>query len=468
MRKKLIIVGIVAVVLVVAILVLSLADIGMANVWLDGQTEDTKLGDLVIPVTATGLVEPAKIIQIKSKASGRVLKTNVVEGQMVKADELLLELDPVDETRNVDARQADLDRGRSALEKAKIALKNAVQDLPLQTQSAKARLDDAAARYDDAAFRWQKMQGYVEGKVAGDVEAVTTKAAFLTAKAARDLAEVDLQRSRNNEEILLKSAQEDVKQAEAALTATEKAKAEADLRFKETKVIAPSDGMVYSILIQEGEMIQSGTMSFTGGSVLMILADTSAMFVMAQVDEADIGSIRKIAPEYARPGLTQKLSEAEYQQKADEIAEQFRDRLVDVTVDAYRRENYRSVIERILPEPLRVSGALAFKVRLRLVGEDLQKLMGLQADLSFTTQKESGLVLIKNEALRSEGRNCFVYVPVPGQRREEKKVPVEIGSTDGTFTEIKSGLKPGDPVYTKRPQKTEREKEQEKAKGERK
>jgi multidrug efflux pump subunit AcrA (membrane-fusion protein) len=92
------------------------------------------------------------------------------------------------------------------------------------------------------------------------------------------------------------------------------------------------------------------------------------------------------------------------------------------------------------------------------VGDDLEKLMGLQADLSFTTAKVQNVVIVKNEALQSEGHECYVYMPVPGKTREEEKRAVTIGTTDGTFTEVKSGVDAGDAVYTKRPQKTEKEK----------
>jgi multidrug efflux pump subunit AcrA (membrane-fusion protein) len=210
-------------------------------------------------------------------------------------------------------------------------------------------------------------------------------------------------------------------------------------------------------------MIQSGTQSFTGGTPVMMLVDTTAVLVMDQVDEADIGAIRKIAPEYARPGTSTRLTDEEYAERA---AAQLNDKLnkkVEVTVEAYRGQVFDGVIERILPEPKRVNNALAFDVRVRLVGQDLEHLIGLQADLSFTTEKIENVVLVKNEALVSEGRDCFVYVPVrggAGGRWDEEKRSVRIGVTDGTNTEIVSGLKPGDEVWTKRPKKTDKERQQ--------
>jgi multidrug efflux pump subunit AcrA (membrane-fusion protein) len=475
MKTKLIIAGVGVLVLFIGVFAIIRADIGMKNPWLDGQIEKATRGNLTIPVTATGTVEAARQIQIKSKASGKVQEIKVVEGQMVKTGGILVTLDPVDEKRNVEARQADLVRATSAWKKAKVNLENYTKDLPLMTQQAEARLLDADARLVDAEFKWQKMQEYAEKEIAGQVESVTIKAAWLAAKAAKELAKVDLERAKNNETIMVRSAEEDVTQANAAVDVATKSLDEAQLRLAETTVASPCNGMVYSLMIRDGEMIQSGTTSFTGGTPLMMLADVSAMFVSALIDEADIGAIRDIAPEYARPGKTQKLDENEYRDAANRIATSQTTSAesdpappalaqtlvgvpVDITVEAYRAQRYKGVIERILPAPEKVNNAVAFRVRIRLVGDDLEKLMGLQADLSFTTAKVQNVVLVKNEALQSEGRDCFVYVPVPGKAREEEKRPVTIGTTDGTFTEVKSGVDAGDPVYVKRPQKTEKEK----------
>lgn len=458
MNRKLIIGGGVVVLVFLGFYALSRASI--SNAWLDGEKDQAKLGNLIIPVTATGTVQANRFVTIKSKASGQVSKIHVVEGQKVVAGEILVELDPVDEKRRLESSQADLDRAKSVYEKTKIALENQQLDLPLQTAQAESRLLDATARLEDAEFKWNKMRQYLESDVAGDVEGVSTKATYLAAKAAKNLAEADLERAKNNERIVLHSAEQDVIQAEASATSAQKLLDEAKLRLEETTVRARNDGMVYNIVVQQGEMIQSGTSGFTGGTPIMTLADVSSVYVMAQVDEADIGAIRKIAPDYARPGTSTMLSDEEYARRAEERLKELEDKGVEVTVEAYRSETFQGVIERILPEPQRVNNALAFNVRVRLVGDDLKKLIGLQADLSFTTEKLEDVVLVKNDALFSEGRDCFVYIPIKkssGRWGEEKR-PVKIGVTDGTYTEIVSGLKPDDEIWVKRPKETDREK----------
>lgn len=474
MAKKLTILGVIVVVFVAGIAVVKNSNLlSLSNVWLDGQMEEVTRGDLDIPVTATGIIEAKQLIQIKSKASGVVSDIPVIEGQMVKEGNVLVELDPVDEKRNAEARQADLDRATSAWEKSKIALAKQKNDLPLQTDTARALLKEAEARLNDAEFRRNRVKK-LGGRSAGNQELSTNEMSFRVAEATRDRARLDLKRAENDEIVVLQSAEQDVIQAGAAAESAKKAWEDAQQRLEETTVRARSDGMVYKIQVRKGETIQSGTSSFAGGTPLMVLADVRSMFVMAQIDEADIGAIRKIAPEYARPGHTQKFDEAEYIRKAMEIiaaAENDQEadaegkimvgRPVEITVDAYRAQEFRGVIEAILPEPERANNAIAFRVRIRLIGDDLQKLMGLQADLWFKTKELKGVVLVKNEALRSEGRDCFVYVPYresPRDRWNEKKVAVKIGETDGTFTEIISGVEAGTDVWVKRPKLTDKEK----------
>lgn len=453
--------------------------IQLRNPWLDGEREKVSRGHMVIPVTASGVVQPDEFITIKSKAGGIVSSIPVVAGKMVVAGEILLELDPIDETRNVEAREADMKRFKALLEQSNIRLRNAKTELPLLTKIAKARLDDAIGRRKDAEWNWTRIEELKAGDNTATSEVSAIEAARVSARANVDLLEAEHERAQNNQIIQLSSAEQDVIQAEASMTAAQKALDEAKLRLSETTVRAPKDAMVYSIMVKEREAIQSGTQSFTGGTPLMVLANVKSMFVQAQVDEADIGSIRQIAPDYAKPGKTTKLSEDEYQRIAREIMDAAKaeaeskaidekiqtlmHRPVEVTVEAFQRDTYRGVIERIEPEPQLVNNVLAFKVRIRLVGEDLEKLLGLQADLSFTTQKLDNVLRVKNEALVSEGRDCFVYVPKRDNPRapwDEEKKQVKIGATDGTYTEIVSGLNEGDEVWTKRPKKTDKEKEQ--------
>lgn len=521
--KKVVIIVIIAIVLGGGVV---LAKVGLPSLglnFLDGERGQVTRGDMKVPITAVGTVESRKLIEIKFKASGVLTQIHTVEGAMVQEGDILAELDPIDEKRNVEAREAAFSRVQSLLEKAQINLEDLKVQLPLRTRDAEQRLVDATANHDNAEYQFNRIKGFYEKGNGSENEFITTRAAYQRAAAAKQMAEIALKVAKQNETVMVRQAEQDVAQAQANVREAQASLDDAKQRLSETTIVAPSPAMVYSILRKEGEMIQSGTMTLGGGTPIMYLADVSSMFVMAQVDEADIGAIRDIAPKYARPGMTKRLTEEEYRQKGERIIRLFDEseehdattraaastaddpakdqpssdkapshdvvydhskddnpdanapdsvrselegRPVKITVEAYRNEEFRGVIERILPDPIQSGGSVAFRVRIRIFGEDVQKLMGLQADLSFETKSQDDVLLVPNEALRSEGTECYVWVPYrePGAKRDgSKKVWVDIGETDGVNTVIIKGLKEKDDVWIKTPVLTQAErKDQEK------
>lgn len=476
--KRIVILSIVALLVVAGIW--KLLGASLSNPWLDGEAEKVSRGDLSTPVTASGTIEANQFIEVKSKASGQVTKIYVVEGQMVNKNDLLVELDPIDEQRAVERTGAELERAEAALQQARTRVQEFEATLPLNTRTAAARIDEIKAQVEDARVNFEKTDKLFkqERPVATLQEWTIRKAAYDRLLATQKTIEFDYERSKVQERTTLVNAQQDVRLAEAALKAAKTQHSDAQERLKETKVYSRTAGMIYSVRVKRDEVIQSGKTSLTGGTPLLYIADTSKMVVVAQVDEADVGSVLRIAPDYAKPGSVRPPTDAEMSGIASADPEALPTTLpaiksplsgqrVQVTVEAYRNETFDGIIERILPEPKKLNNVVTFDVRIVLSGDEVKKLMGLQSDVEFTADRVEGVLRVKNEAIVAEGRETFVYVPVdkPGSKhRDEKKVPVRIGVTDGTYTEIRSGLKEGDEVWIKRPRKTDREREQEEAK----
>src|SRR5262245_39212335 len=65
-------------------------------------------GDLVLNVTATGEIKPLKEIELKSKASGLMVRFQKLPSEPVKEGELLAELDKKVEQRNLSLAEANL------------------------------------------------------------------------------------------------------------------------------------------------------------------------------------------------------------------------------------------------------------------------------------------------------------------------------------------------------------------------
>src|SRR4030065_1938936 len=74
-----------------------------------------KRGGLSIAVSATGKIEPIKTVELRSKASGEIIRMLVEEGDFVRKDQIICELE---KTR----AQNDYAQAQAALEVAKVNL----------------------------------------------------------------------------------------------------------------------------------------------------------------------------------------------------------------------------------------------------------------------------------------------------------------------------------------------------------
>ena len=72
------------------------------------QTVQVEVGDLIVSAEAVGSVEPIRRVEVKSKASGEILRLHADVGDEVQPGALLADIDPRDVQNRFDQMQADL------------------------------------------------------------------------------------------------------------------------------------------------------------------------------------------------------------------------------------------------------------------------------------------------------------------------------------------------------------------------
>ena len=80
------------------------------------RTAVARRGDLVVSITATGVVKPIERVEVKSKASGEIITLPIEEGDVVKKGDLIARLDRT-------TAQNDYDQNEAALAVAKATLR---------------------------------------------------------------------------------------------------------------------------------------------------------------------------------------------------------------------------------------------------------------------------------------------------------------------------------------------------------
>jgi HlyD family secretion protein len=260
--------------------------------------------------------------------------------------------------------------------------------------NAKANLLKAQATETDAKRTWDRYKSLYDRHLVAKSQMDTSETADLTAHASTV------------------AAQTLVDQTSASLKL-----AETNLVY--TKIVSPVDGVVISRNVDIGQTVAA---SFQTPTLFMIAADLTKMQIDTTVDEADISAV-----------------------KAGEEAE--------FTVDAYSEETFRGVVGQVRNAATTVQNVVTYDVVVKVDNKGLKLKPGMTADVSIITSVVKDVLRIPNAALRFKpaaagGRQApaergpAVWVERNGQT---VRVPVKIGLSDGTLTELTSGdLREGD------------------------
>jgi len=432
---------------------------------LEGKTVTSYRGDLVVPITASGKIEPLSVVQIKGKASGEVVRTPFSDGAMVRKGDVIVELDPADEQRNVDRARAEYERARIALERARLAVRE--KEL-VAIPAAEARVAQAKARVALAKFELDKVTRLKNMVAADPSREIMAPREYKDAKAQYELesaglraAEAELEQAKITKAL----AELEVETAQEAVTTAKKSLEDAEQRLRETRVISPIDGMVLKRHVQTGEVVQSGKTSLTGGTVLMEIADVSEIYAVVNVDEADIGMVRQLAPPSARPGPAATQPVTLPAGIVDEA------KPVEIMVESFRDEKFTGQIERIAPQSQVIQAIATFKVWIRITSPNRAKLIGLlntQAEAHFMVRSVQDAVLVSYDAIKrdpnGDGYGVYVQVEDPETHRPKPEFRrCRFGMDNGIDVEVIEGLEPGEVVYTQLPLKVKRAEEEEEA-----
>jgi multidrug efflux pump subunit AcrA (membrane-fusion protein) len=414
--------------------------------------------DIRVPITASGLIEPNERINIKSEASGQVLEIKVVEGDYVAKGDTLVVLKKDDEERRLVQAQANLDRAKAGLAKAEVAVEQAQQNIV----SAEARIEEIKGNGEIIASDLVQEEELFERGQSSPKALLTARARARINTAQLRGAEASLQIAKNN----LRDAEQNVIIQQAGLQEAQKQVEDAQERLSETTIVAPQDAIVTDVLVAEGDLVQSATQSFLGGTQVMMLADVSKLKVVTRVDEADIGRVYQIAPLPAlpeMPGLKQATHES------GEPLEKRRG-VVQLTVDAFPDTSFEGRIERVEPQGKLNAGSaiIQYDVHVEITDERRNTLpLGTQAQVEFTVESVANALLVPAEAVMTFRDERGVWIktpPEPGSLDPfgKKFVPCRLGITDGAHTQVVATvrgeeLKEGQAVFTRLPRERKEE-----------
>ena len=376
-------------------------------------TEKVQRGAIRTLVPSTGRVVSNLDVDIKCKASGAIMKLPFDVSDSVKNDELLVQLDPVDEDRVVRQTGVRQQAAQAQLEIARRNLVVAERALVTDRQKAEAALAAVEVKAKDSRDKAARLKELLAKRLASQEECDTAETAAAQATADLATAKVKIEELKT-QELALELKRQDVKSAETDVEAAKIALEIAQDRLHDTNVFAPIDGVVSARNVQIGQIISSGISNVGGGTTMLTLSDLSHIFVLASVDETDIGTVRL-------------------------------DQNVVITADAFRGKTFRGKVVRIATRGVNLSNVVTFEVKIEVLGEGKELMKPeMTANVEITTAEKSSVLLVPAEAIFLKGGKSLVKVVKEDGTNET--VPVATDLTDGTNTEIVRGLTEGQTV----------------------
>jgi HlyD family secretion protein len=375
-------------------------------------------GNIFQAVASTGRITSNLDVEIKCKAAGQIIELPYDDvSEPVKKGDLLVQIDPIDQQRAVRQAEVQLDQSQAKLAQAKQGLTIAQQTLETNREKVASQLKSTQSAAKDAQAKAERRRTLFEQKLASPEELQTAETAYTQAQAEylnAQIAEKDLK----TQELGLEVKKEDVKLAQAQVEDDQITLSNAKQRLADTTVVAPIDGVVSQLNVQKGQIISSGITNVGGGAPAMTLSDMSRIFVLASVDESDIGKVAMDQP-------------------------------VTITVDAFPGKKFKGKVIRIATKGVNVSNVVTFEVKVEVTSDNKNLLKPeMTANVQIISASKDDVLVVPVTALtRKKGKMTATVKLADGQTEERT---VQVGLTDGERYEVLSGLKEGETVVFKK------------------
>ena len=350
-------------------------------------------GTLIASISSNGKVEPVDPHIIQSRLSSFVLRVNVAEGQVVRRGDLLMTLDSRDLSDELGRRREEL---AGVEEELRIAREGGGRGDEI------AQLDGEVARADLELERLKRERESLERLLA--------RQAATRDELDRNRFEAD--RVASDRGVLVRRKEELARRAsinvEGATQRTSRIQDSIRLlegRIAEAAVVAPADGVVYTLAVRNGMFARVG-------DALAEIADLRRMRVRAFIDEPELGSLRPGEP-------------------------------VEITWDARPERTWNGTVERVPTTVVSRGTRNVGEVLCSIENEQQELLPNVNVGVKIRVQERSGVLKVPRAAVRFEGnqRSVFLFKDGKVSRRE-----IRTGIANATEFEVLDGLAEGDRV----------------------
>lgn len=215
-------------------------------------------------------------------------------------------------------------------------------------------------------------------------------------------------------------AQQNLKAAESDYKIAQTGIAPGLEKYATIQIRATISGMILSIPVEIGNTVQEIN-NFSVGTTIATMADVSQMIFEGKVDEADVGKLKEGMP-------------------------------LIISIGALPNDSFEGILNYISPSGVETNGIVQFEIKADVnLKDDVFLRANYSANAEIVLSEAKEVITIESAHLQFDDKNQpFVEVLKPGTEKYEspvfQKKIVEIGLSDGVYTEIKSGISKEDKI----------------------
>jgi len=240
------------------------------------------------------------------------------------------------------------------------------------------------------------------------------------------IAESDLEQARSNldqSENRRKAAQSQlsiararVAEASANVAQAQAATDRAEEELANATIRAPIRGTILARDVEIGSPVSSILNMGSAATPVIIMGDISQVFVRGKVDETEIGSLRLDQP--AR-----------------------------IKVETFKDRTFQGRVTQISPMGVERDNVTNFEVRVSIDNPGNELKANMTANAEIVLEERPNSLIVPEAAINYDAkRNASVDLLDRSSRTGRKRVPIKVGISNGTRTQVLDGLKEGDRV----------------------
>lgn len=339
--------------------------------------------DLEQHVVASGRVWVPTRVQISAQTSGLVVSVGAVEGQRVRAGDVLVQLDDAEARAAVAQAKATVEQSAARVEQLRKVGSIVASEALRQAETNLARAETELARVETLV---------ASGSIA-KTELDDARRTAELARAQKSAAQA--------QQIASAPLGADSRIALSALVQAQAQLAAATARLEQSRVVARQDGVILDRAVEPGDVVQPAR------TLLVMAADADTQLVI-EPDERNLAAIR----------LGQKAR---------------------ASADAYPQEPFDADVSYIAPSIDPARGSIEVRLRVAKPPAFLKPDMTVSVDLTVASKKHA--LVVPSDAVRGAATPTPSVLVVAGGRIATRGV--KLGIRGEGSTEIVSGVEEG-------------------------